>query len=134
MIVVDTSALISIVLDEPPASRLTAVLEQESHKLLISAATMAELLIVAAGRKVLTDLHLILDRLEFEVVPVTETVARNVGEIYLRWGKGFHPAGLNFGDCFAYELAKERACPLLFVGNDFSRTDITAALTDENRS
>ena len=46
-------------------------------------------------------------------------------------GRGFHPAGLNFGDCFAYALAEEQNCPLLFIGNDFSKTDIRSALTPE---
>ena len=53
--------------------------------------------------------------------------ARQAGAAYRQWGKGFHPAGLNFGDCFAYALAKEQNCPLLFIGNDFSRTDIKPA-------
>lgn len=51
-----------------------------------------------------------------------------IGKAYRQWGKGFHPAGLNFGDCFAYALAKERDLPLLFVGNDFARTDIRPAI------
>ena len=50
-----------------------------------------------------------------------------MGEAYARWGKGFHPAGLNFGDCFAYALARERGATLLFVGDDFSRTDVKSA-------
>jgi ribonuclease VapC len=48
--------------------------------------------------------------------------------IYENWGKGVHPAALNFGDCFAYEVAKEHECPLLYVGGDFARTDIEGAL------
>jgi ribonuclease VapC len=58
------------------------------------------------------------------MVPVTAVAARRIAVIYRRWGKGFHPAGLNFGDCFAYDLAKEQDCPLLSVGQDFSRTDL----------
>jgi ribonuclease VapC len=63
------------------------------------------------------------------VEPATAATARRVAAIYLRWGKGYHPARLNFADCFAYDVAKQHACPLLFVGDDFSRTDIQAALT-----
>ena len=51
-----------------------------------------------------------------------------VAEANARWGKSMHPAGLNFGDCFAYAAAKEFDCPLLFIGNDFSRTDILSAI------
>jgi ribonuclease VapC len=58
------------------------------------------------------------------VVPVTEADAILVAEAYDRWGRGAHSAALNYGDCFAYVLAKQRGCPLLFVGNDFSQTDV----------
>jgi ribonuclease VapC len=49
-------------------------------------------------------------------------------DVYARWGKGAHPAGLNFGDCFAYEIARQRDCPLLFVGEDFGETDVARVL------
>jgi ribonuclease VapC len=67
--------------------------------------------------------------LGFEVVPVTEASARRIAAAHAQWGTVVHPAGLNFGDCFAYELARERDCPLLFVGADFSKTDVQSALT-----
>jgi ribonuclease VapC len=51
-----------------------------------------------------------------------------VGNAHVRWGKGGHPAGLNFGDCFAYALAQELDCPLLYVGDDFARTDVKGAV------
>lgn len=65
--------------------------------------------------------------IDLELVEVTADRARQVGEAYARWGKGFHPAGLSFGDCFAYALARERGATLLFVGDDFSRTDVKSA-------
>jgi ribonuclease VapC len=68
----------------------------------------------------------LIEDLAFEVVSVTPAAARRIAAAYERWGKGAHPAGLNIGDCFAYEAAKEHACPLLYVGNDFSQTDIKA--------
>ena len=71
----------------------------------------------------------LIDELGFDVAPVTEASARRTVDVYDKWGKGVHTAGLNFGDCFAYELARQRACPLLFVGADFSRTDIEPAVT-----
>jgi ribonuclease VapC len=61
-------------------------------------------------------------------VPVTSAVARRIGEAYSRWGRGVHPAALNLGDCFAYAIAQEHACGLLYVGDDFAKTDIEAVL------
>jgi ribonuclease VapC len=123
VIVVDTSALMAIVLNEPEADRCSTVLVTESD-LLISAVTVAEALIVAARRNVEEEMARLIDGLGLEVVSVTsDSILRVVGA-YESWGKGRHPAALNFGDCFAYELAKERNCRLLYVGDDFSRTDI----------
>ncbi|PBB19825.1 type II toxin-antitoxin system VapC family toxin [Mesorhizobium sp. WSM4313] len=127
MIAVDTSALIAIVLDEPAADACIAALGTEDE-LLISAGTVAELLIVAARRGVAEEVQSLLDGLGFEIAPVTEGAARRVAEAYARWGKGIHPAALNFGDCFAYEVAKDRACRLLYVGEDFSKTDVEGAI------
>jgi ribonuclease VapC len=62
------------------------------------------------------------------VITVTCASAERVAKIYDRWGKGLHPAALNFGDCFAYEVAEENSCGLLFVGDDFSKTDIKSVL------
>ena len=70
----------------------------------------------------------LIDGLDFEIVPLTPVSARRIAAIYGRCGKGIHPAALNFGDCFAYEVAANRNCRLLFVGNAFSRTDIRPAL------
>jgi ribonuclease VapC len=64
----------------------------------------------------------------FAVIPVASASAQRVARAYTLWGKGVHPAGVNLGDCFAYDVAKEHSCPLLFVGNDFSRTDIDSVL------
>ena len=127
MIAVDTSALMAIVLDEAQAAACIAALETE-EEILISAATVAESLIVAAHRQVREEMTRILEGLGFTVVPVTAVSAQRVADAYARWGKGNHGAGLNFGDCFAYEVATERDCPLLYVGEDFSRTDVRSRL------
>jgi ribonuclease VapC len=127
MIVVDTSALIAIVLNEPEADACAAALEAED-RLLISAGTVAEALIVAGRRNVGEEVAQLIDGLGFEIVSVTPASARRIAEAYSQWGKGVRPAALNFGDCFAYEAAKEHDCPLLYVGEDFSQTDIKAAL------
>jgi ribonuclease VapC len=127
MIAVDTSALMAIVLNEPDADACTAALASEDD-LLISAGTVAEVLIVAARRNVGEEVARLIDGLGFDVVTVTPASARRIARAHLRWGKGLNPAGLNFGDCFAYEVAKEHECPLLFVGDDFAKTDIRSAL------
>ena len=123
MIAVDTSALMAIVLNEPEADACIAALAAEDD-LMISAGTMAEALIVSARRNVGEEIARLIDGLGFEVVSVTSASARRIAEAYERWGKGVHPAALNFGDCFAYEVAKEHGCRLLFVGDDFSQTDV----------
>jgi len=127
VIVVDTSALMAIVLDEPEAEACAAVLEAEDD-LVMSAGTLGEALIVAARRNVEVEVAAIVERLAFDIVAVTPAAARRIGEAYRRWGRGLHPAALNFGDCFAYELASGQACRLLYVGNDFAKTDVVSAL------
>lgn len=133
MIIIDTSALMAIVINEPEAAECKKPIE-DADEILISAATLTEMVIVAAGKNLTAEMEKLLGRLVHEVVPVTKESAYRTGKAYLRRGKGFHPAGLNFGDCFAYELARDRNCPLLFVGNDFSRTDIISALGAEDRA
>jgi ribonuclease VapC len=123
MIAVDTSALMAIVLGEAEADACIAALEIEDE-ILISAATIAEALIVAARRNVGDEMAKLIDGLGFNAIAVTPAAARRVALAYARWGKGVHAAGLNFGDCFAYELAREHDCPLLHVGGDFARTDV----------
>ena len=128
MIVVDTSALIAVLLDEPPAETCLAAIGA-AERLLISAETSAELHIVAAARGIAKEVADLAENLGLGVVPVTALAARRMGDIYRQWSEGFHPAGLNFGDCFAYELATNRDCPLLFVGDDFAKTDMKRALS-----
>ncbi len=128
MIVVDTSALVAIVLTEPGFETCRAVLEAEAE-LLISAGTVAEALIVAGRRNRVREMTTLIEGLGFTIVPVSAADSRRVAEAYEHWGKGVHPAGLNFGDCFAYALAKAHGCPLLYVGEDFARTDLVAART-----
>lgn len=127
MIAVDTSALMAIVLNETEADVCAAALEAED-RLLISAGTVVEALIVAARRNVGEEMAQLIDGLGLEIVSVTPASARRIAEVYEKWGKGVHPASLNFGDCFAYEVAKEHECRLLYVGEDFARTDIEGVL------
>lgn len=127
MIAVDTSALIAIVLNEPQAEACIAALEADDD-IMISAGTVAEALIVAARRNVLAEIESVIDGLGFEVVTITPAAARRIAQAYEKWGKGVNPAALNFGDCFAYEVAREHNCKLLFIGDDFSKTDIESVL------
>jgi ribonuclease VapC len=120
MMVVDTSALMAITLNEPRAKVCIDALQVDTE-VLISAGTLAEALIVARRKGQGAELAETIETFGFTVVPVTEADARRVADL---WGKGIHPAGLNMGDCFAYALAKERGCPLLYVGNDFAQTDV----------
>ena len=127
MMAVDTSALMAIVLREAEADRCKAALEEEPD-LLISAGTLAEALIVAARRNLVEEMNRLIDGLGFDIVSVTPASARRIAAAYARWGRGTHPAGLNFGDCFSYEVAKEHSCPLLYVGEDFAKTDLESAV------
>ncbi|MGE0651711.1 MAG: type II toxin-antitoxin system VapC family toxin [Alphaproteobacteria bacterium] len=127
MIAVDTSALMAIVLNEPEADACITVMENEDD-LLISAVTVAEALIVAARRNVGAEMWRLIDGVGFEIVAVTSASAQRIAQAYKTWGKGTHPAALNFGDCFAYEIAKAHRCRLLYVGEDFGKTDVGSVL------
>jgi ribonuclease VapC len=126
MIVVDTSALMAVALDEPAAEACSEVMAL-ADEIVVSAGTLAETLIVAGRRNVGSAMERLIRGLGCRVVPVPERDAFKVAEAYSQWGKGVHPAGLNYGDCFAYALARQHACPLLFVGEDFTKTDIMLA-------
>jgi ribonuclease VapC len=127
MIAVDTSALMAIVLNDSAADACIAALEADDD-ILISAGTVAEALIVAVRRNVGQEVASLIDGLGFAVVTVTPAAARRIAQAYRRWGRGMSPAALNFGDCFAYEVAKEHSCRLLYVGDDFAKTDIESVL------
>ena len=129
--IVDTSAVIAILKNEPEAQRFSEAM-QESPGCRISAATYLEAAIVIDGVRnpILSRRldELILDA-EVMIAPVTERQARIAREAYRDFGKrSGHPAQLNFGDCFAYALAKDTGEPLLFKGDDFSKTDVRSAL------
>lgn len=127
MTVIDSSALMAILLGDPEADAVADALAT-APALSISAATLAEALIVARRRGVGAEMAALIDGVGADVAPVTRSVAVAVAEAYDRWGKGVHSASLNFGDCFSYALAKERDTALLFVGDDFLHTDIRSAL------
>lgn len=127
--VIDTSAVVTILQKESDAPRLITALEQEPIRR-ISAATVVELgvvLLARFGEHGEREGDLFIQRLKIDVIAVTEEHAEIAREAYRRFGKGRHRAGLNFGDCFSYALAIALNEPLLFVGDDFSHTDLQIA-------
>lgn len=127
MIVVDTSALMTMLLRQDGHRRIRDAL-RAAPVALMSAGTFTECMIVA-GRRGVDRLVVRFVRLRpIQIVPLDFEGARFAGDVYSVWGKGVHPAGLNFGDCFAYALAKSRDLPLLYVGEDFAQTDVRSAL------
>jgi ribonuclease VapC len=127
MIVIDSSAIIAIAAGVPMARACEKVLE-EQNSVLISTGTLTEVLIVAARRKLVKEVDDILKNSVTETVDLTPVRAHLAATAYARWGKTFHPASLNFGDCFAYATAQEFSCPLLYIGNDFAQTDVISAI------
>lgn len=128
--VIDTSAVVAILLGEPDAGLYAKALEDSPSRLL-SAVTRVELAIVMEGRKGEAGrIHLerLLTEGEFEVVAVTPRQASIAIGAFRTYGKGRHVAALNIGDCFSYALAIESGHALLFKGNDFAHTDVRAAL------
>jgi ribonuclease VapC len=124
--VIDTSAIMAILTREPTAERLVAAVEADATRL-VSAATVVEAALVLLGRYGQggePQLDRLLRGIGAEVVPVGEEQANLARDAALRFGRGRHPAGLNFGDCFSYALSVARDEPLLFVGDDFSQTDV----------
>jgi ribonuclease VapC len=127
LIAVDTSALMAIAAKESEAAACLSAIAGDPE-VLISAGTIAEALIVAGRRGISQEMAELFASYEFIIVDVTEASARRIAAAYARWGRGVHIAALNFGDCFAYEAAKQHNCPLLFVGKGFAKTDIRSAL------
>ncbi|MDP2297706.1 MAG: type II toxin-antitoxin system VapC family toxin [Pseudolabrys sp.] len=129
MMVVDSSAVVAIVRDEPDAADLIAMLDSADGAIM-SAVSLVETNLVVIGRRLGADpqrIGLLLDSLGIATVDVTVEQAHIAVAAFLRYGKGRHPARLNIADCFTYALAKSRNLPLLFKGADFLQTDIAAA-------
>ncbi len=127
--VIDTSAIVAIALNEPEAETFEQRVVDASIRL-ISAATVLEAAMVIEtrlGDSGGSELDLWLHKAGVEIVAVDAEQADQARRAWRRFGKGRHPAGLNFGDCFSYALSAVTQEPLLFKGDDFSRTDIVAA-------
>lgn len=130
MIVLDSSAVLAILFAEPEAERLTDALEAAAQAS-ISVANALECSMKLAPRPSIDEtekLDAFFALYEIRVTPVDLAQFRLARKAYLDFGKGRHPAGLNFGDCFAYALAKALDAPLLFVGDDLGKTDCRTVL------
>jgi ribonuclease VapC len=127
--IIDTSAMVAILDQEPEADRIARALASTPERML-SAATLVEIGIVMQARRGddgARDLDLLLAKLRVEIVPFTARQADIARKAARHYGRGRHDAKLNLGDCFAYALAKGQSAPLLFKGNDFSQTDVIVA-------
>ena len=128
--IVDSSAVLAILLREADAERFELALAAAQRNAM-STATYVELVNVIdrrVGERQIATAEQLLAVAKIELVPFTAEQAQWARHARLTYGAGRHPAGLNFGDCFAYALAKSTGEPLLFKGNDFSKTDVTSAI------
>jgi ribonuclease VapC len=128
--VLDTSALLALLLDEPEAEEFRTALEEDTTRL-VSAATLLETAVVIEARKGDPggrELDLLMHKAEIVVVPVDAGHVAEARRAFRRFGKGRHTAGLNFGDVFAYALARIAGEPLLFKGDDFAKTDVSRVI------
>ncbi len=126
--VIDSSAIIAILRLEPEVEKFAKAISSDPVRLL-SAATVVEIgiLLIARSDSAYAEFEQLVADIEIEIVPVDEQQSRIALDAFRRYGKGRHPARLNYGDCFTYALAKLTGEPLLFKGNDFSQTDIAPA-------
>lgn len=128
--VVDTSAVLALLLDEPEAETFRVAIEDDDTRL-VSAATLLETALVIEARKGEAggrELDLLVHKAAIAVVPLDEEQVAEARRAWRRFGRGRHAAALNFGDLFSYALARTSGEPLLFKGDDFTRTDVARVL------
>ncbi len=128
---IDSSALIAVLRREPDADVLLRAMADLGPCLLSSVSLLETSMVLAdrtGGRAAWQGLDALLLRAQVEVVSHDAAVAEEARSTFLRFGKGRHPAALNSGDCASYALAKTRRLSLLFKGDNFARTDLTAVL------
>lgn len=128
--VIDTSALVAVLTNEPERHAFNAAIAGAPRRL-VSAGTYLESAVVIRARSGidgLRDLRLFVASAGLHIVPFDADQEAIALDAYQRYGKGYHPAALNFGDCFAYALSRKTAEPLLFKGNDFAQTDVLRAI------
>ena len=130
LMVIDTSAIIAILFQEPEAAAFSSAIEGDAIRLMSAASVLEASIVVeaASGETGGRELDLLLYKAGIEIAAVTADQVELARRAYRAYGKGRHAAGLNYGDCFAYALAKASAEPLLYKGGDFAMTDIAPAL------
>ena len=128
--IIDSSAVVAMLRREPEADDFSAAIMAAEPRLLSAASYLEIGIVIDGSRDELASQRVdqLIESLEIEIAPVTESQAKLARAAYRQFGKGSgHPAGLNFGDCFSYALAMESGAPLLFKGADFAATDVMAA-------
>ncbi|MER8407769.1 MULTISPECIES: type II toxin-antitoxin system VapC family toxin [unclassified Mesorhizobium] len=127
--VIDTSAVVAILRSEPEAARLERALVLDPIRLVPATCVLEARMVLVSrrGEHALAEIDLWLRKIEADIIPVDSELVDLATQGWLTYGKGHHPAALNFADCLSYALAKRADEPLLFVGKDFSQTDIEAA-------
>ncbi len=126
--VIDASAVLAILRDEPERQPFNQAIDADDTRLMSVASFVEASMVMEArhGYEGIRDLDLFVARAEIELVPVDVNQAHMARQAFRQYGKGRHAAALNFGDCFTYALAIATQEPLLFKGNDFGQTDIVA--------
>jgi ribonuclease VapC len=126
--VIDTSAIVAVLLGEHEAHTFAELIEADPVRLISTASVLEAAIVIGSelGEQGERELDLLLQKAGIEIVPFTPEQLAAARFAYNTYGKGRHPAGLNFGDCFNYALSSTTGEPLLFKGQDFTRTDVSA--------
>jgi ribonuclease VapC len=124
--VIDTSALVAILQNEPERRKFNEAIEAAEVRSMSTASFVETSIILESrfGADGVRDLDLFINKAQISLAPVDEDHAHLARDGFRKYGKGRHPASLNYGDCFSYALARSRDEPLLFKGRDFSQTDV----------
>lgn len=127
--VIDTSAIVAILRNELKAETLRRAIVADTVRLVPATCVFEARMVLVSrrGEHTLAEIDLWLTKIAADVIAVDADLVDVATQAWLTYGKGRHPAGLNFADCFSYALAKRSDEPLLFIGDDFSKTDIQAA-------
>jgi len=127
--VIDTSAIVAILRNEPEAVRLERALVADQIRLVPATCILEARMVLVSrrGEHALAEIDLWLKKIEAGIIAVDADLVDLATQGWLTYGKGRHPAALNFADCISYALSKRADEPLLFIGNDFAQTDIEAA-------
>ncbi|KNY08725.1 ribonuclease [Shinella sp. SUS2] len=127
--VIDTSAIVAILRNELKAETLRRAIVADTVRLVPATCVFEARMVLVSrrGEHALAEIDLWLTKIAADVIAVDADLVDVATQAWLTYGKGRHPAGLNFADCFSYALAKRSDEPLLFIGDDFSKTDIQAA-------